>query len=106
MKVLKVIHGYPPRYNAGSEVYSQGLCHALADLGNKVAVFTREEDPFRPDGELRSETDPDDGRITLFLVNNPRHRDRYRDDSKEQQRQRGDLQAQAAGQPDDRVDHR
>ena len=31
MKILKVIHGYPMRYNAGSEVYSQTLCHGLAD---------------------------------------------------------------------------
>jgi len=26
MKILKVIHGYPIRYNAGSEVCSQTLC--------------------------------------------------------------------------------
>ena len=31
MKILPVIHGYPMRYNAGSEVYTQGLAQALAD---------------------------------------------------------------------------
>lgn len=77
MKVLKVIHGYPMRYNAGSEVYSQTLCQGLADR-HEVHVFTREEDPFAPDGNLRCEHDPDDVRVTLHLVNNPRHRDRYR----------------------------
>jgi hypothetical protein len=40
MKILKVIHGYPMRYNAGSEVYSQTLCHGLAER-HEVHVFTR-----------------------------------------------------------------
>ena len=45
MKILQVIHGYPMRYNAGSEVYTQTLCHGLAARGHEVHVFTREEDP-------------------------------------------------------------
>lgn len=77
MKILKVIHGYPMRYNAGSEVYSQTLCQGLADR-HEVHVFTREEDPFAPDYRLRQDRDPDDARITLHLVNNPRLKDRYR----------------------------
>ena len=77
MKILKVIHGYPMRYNAGSEVYSQTLCQGLADR-HEVHVFTREEDSFAPDYRLRTELDPDDARITLHLVNNPRNKDRYR----------------------------
>lgn len=77
MKILKVIHGYPMRYNAGSEVYSQTLCQGLADR-HEVHVFTREEDPFAPDYRLRKERDPDEARIALHLVNNPRLKDRYR----------------------------
>jgi len=77
MKILKVIHGYPMRYNAGSEVYSQTLCHGLAER-HEVHVFTREEDAFAPDFRLRTEFDADDPRITLHLVNNPRLKDRYR----------------------------
>lgn len=77
MKILKVIHGYPMRYNAGSEVYSQTLCQGLADR-HEVHVFTREEDPFAPDYRLRKERDPDDARIALHVVNNPRLKDRYR----------------------------
>lgn len=76
MKVLQVIHGYPMRYNAGSEVYTQTLCHALAHR-HEVQVFTREEDSFASDFRLRIEHDADDPRITLHLVNNPRNRDRY-----------------------------
>jgi glycosyltransferase involved in cell wall biosynthesis len=78
MKILKVIHGYPMRYNAGSEVYSQNLCRALADRGHDVHVFTRQEDPFQPDGVIQQEVDPDDSRIKLYVINNPRNRDRYR----------------------------
>jgi glycosyltransferase involved in cell wall biosynthesis/MoaA/NifB/PqqE/SkfB family radical SAM enzyme len=77
MKILQVIHGYPMRYNAGSEVYTQTLCHALAEH-HEVHVFTREEDSFAPDFRLRQETDPDDPRIALHVVNNPRLKDRYR----------------------------
>jgi glycosyltransferase involved in cell wall biosynthesis/MoaA/NifB/PqqE/SkfB family radical SAM enzyme len=77
MRILKVIHGYPMRYNAGSEVYSQTLCHGLADR-HEVHVFTREEDAFAPDFRLRRERDEDDPRITVHVVNNPRLRDCYR----------------------------
>lgn len=77
MRIVKVIHGYPMRYNAGSEVYSQTLCHGLAGR-HEVHVFTREEDAFAPDFRLRQEHDGDDPRITVHVVNNPRLKDRYR----------------------------
>lgn len=83
MKILKVIHGYPFRFNAGSEVYSQTLCHALSKE-HEMCVFTREEDPFTADYRLREETDPDHPGIRVFLVNNPRNRDRYRVDTIDQ----------------------
>lgn len=80
MKLLKVIHGYPPQYNAGSEVYSQAVAQQMAKK-HQVQVFTREEDTFRPDFAYRTATDEDDQRIRLHLVNNPRLKDRYRDAS-------------------------
>ncbi len=78
MKIVQVIHGYPMRYNAGSEVYTQTLCHGLA-ARHEVHVFTREEDPFAPDHRVRQEVDRDDERVALHIVNNPRGRDCYRD---------------------------
>ena len=78
MRVLKVIHGYPMRYNAGSEVYSQSLCHALVERGHVVHVFTREENPFAVDFGLRLELDPDDERVAVHVINHARSRDRYR----------------------------
>ncbi len=79
MKVLQVIHGYPMRYNAGSEVYTQTLSHGLAARGHEVHVFTREEDPFGVDFRMRTEVDEGEPRITLHVVNHPRSRDRYRE---------------------------
>ena len=78
MKILQVIHGYPMRYNAGSEVYTQTLAHGLAERGHEVHVFTREEDPFRPDYAIRHEQNADDQRVRLTVVNLPNHKDRYR----------------------------
>jgi glycosyltransferase involved in cell wall biosynthesis/MoaA/NifB/PqqE/SkfB family radical SAM enzyme len=77
MKILQVIHGYPMRYNAGSEVYTQTLSHGLA-AQHEVHVFTREEDSFAPDFRLREESDPLLPAIRLHLVNLARSRDRYR----------------------------
>lgn len=79
MRILQVIHGYPMLYNAGSEVYTQTLSQGLAER-HEVHVFTREEDSFAPDFRIRHDRDPDDPRITLHLVNNPRLKDRYRVD--------------------------
>ena len=78
MRILKIIHGYPPQYNAGSEVYSQQLCQALADR-HEVEVLTREEDLLRPDYAVRRITDATDIRIPLHLLNLPRsrHMNRY-----------------------------
>lgn len=77
MRVLLVIHGYPPRYNAGSEVYTQTLARELA-LRHEVRVFTRQEDPFLPQFATSDETDAVDRRVRLRIVNNSESRDRYR----------------------------
>jgi len=77
MKILQVIHGYPMRYNAGSEVYTQGIASALADR-HEVHVFSRKEDPFQPSFLMSHEPDPSDHRVRLHLVNHPHSRDRYR----------------------------
>lgn len=77
MRVLQVIHGYPMRFNAGSEVYTRALARGLAER-HTVQVFTRREDPFAPEHDLVSEADADDPRVQLHLVNVSDGRDRYR----------------------------
>ena len=86
MKILKVIHGYPPRYNAGSEVYSQTLCQGLADR-HEVHVFTRQENNFEQDYKFHTEIDTNDSRVLLHVINLPRARNqgRYRHEKIDQQ---------------------
>ena len=47
MRILQVIHGYPPHYMAGSEVYTYNLARELAK-SNEVFVFCRFEDKSLP----------------------------------------------------------
>jgi glycosyltransferase involved in cell wall biosynthesis len=76
MKILHVIHGYPPRFTGGAEVYTQALCHALADR-HEVHVFTRSNDPSAAEFAHSRETDPWDARVSLDVVNTARSRGRY-----------------------------
>jgi len=77
MRILKVIHGYPPTYSAGSEVYSQTLCHELSRQGHEVRVFTREEISGQPDVFIRDEPDELAPSISIRRVNMANHKDRY-----------------------------
>ncbi len=78
MKILKVIHGYPPLYNAGSEVYSQLLCQGLVERNHTVHVFTREENPFAKDFTVRESHDSLQPAINLHMINIPLEKFRYR----------------------------
>jgi glycosyltransferase involved in cell wall biosynthesis/MoaA/NifB/PqqE/SkfB family radical SAM enzyme len=80
--ILKIIHGYPPLYNAGSEVYSQSICNELVKR-HKVVVFTREEDPFRPDFEMR--TVMDSTGVIRHLINMARGKDGFRHEQVDEQ---------------------
>jgi glycosyltransferase involved in cell wall biosynthesis len=76
MKILKIIHGYPPKYNAGSEVYSQMLCLGLSRR-HDIIVLTREEDPFRPAFARSIEHDHLNSAIKLYIANIPGENYRY-----------------------------
>ena len=77
MRILQVIHGYPMRYNAGSEVYTQGLAQALSER-HEVHVFTRQENAFLPEYALQADSDPSAPGIKLHVINMARARDGYR----------------------------
>lgn len=74
MRILKVIHGYPPLYSAGSEVYSQSICNELCK-SNHVLIFTREENPFAPDFSIRAQRIHES--LEVHLVNMPRAKDGF-----------------------------
>ena len=78
MKILKVIHGYPNRYNAGSEVYSQMLCQAINKEGHEVVVFTRQENAYKREYSVEWERDPACPAIKVCLVNMAHAKDGYR----------------------------
>lgn len=75
MHILKIIHGYPPNYNAGSEVYSQSICNELSKY-HKVSVFTREENPYTTDFAIRHVNENEN--LNFYFVNNPQGKDGYR----------------------------
>lgn len=75
MHILKVIHGYPPYYNAGSEVYSQSICNELSKR-HKVSVFTREENQYAPCFIIREQKVHK--KLNLYFANNPQCKDGYR----------------------------
>ena len=73
MRILKIIHGFPPLYNAGSEVYSYSIVEQLSK-SHTVLVFTREENVFAPDFQFRREKRQ---RYDVVLVNMARAKDGY-----------------------------
>ena len=52
MRILEVIHGYPPDYNAGSENYTETIVNNLVNKGHEVAIFCRVEEPKNPEFQL------------------------------------------------------
>jgi GT2 family glycosyltransferase/glycosyltransferase involved in cell wall biosynthesis len=67
MRVLVVVHGFPPAAQGGSEIYAHTHALALRDCGDEVVVFTREQDPTRADYAVRAEQR--DG-LRIVWVNN------------------------------------
>lgn len=74
MHILKIIHGYPPHYNAGSEVYSQSICNELSKR-HKVSVFTREENPYSPEFAIRHQKENEN--LDFYIINNHQGKDGY-----------------------------
>ena len=68
MRVLIVVHGFPPAAAGGCEIYAHAQALALQKLhGDQVLVVTREQDPTRPDHVVRTESR--DG-LSIAWVNN------------------------------------
>jgi len=74
LSVLLVNHGYPPLFNAGSEIYTQTLALKLVEHPSvsQVTVMAREHDPFRRDFEVRQTQDEVNPRIAIRLINHAR----------------------------------
>jgi len=71
MRILQVVHGFPPDANGGTEAYVRDLAAALAAHGDDaVAVFTRHCDDHARDLSVRTWTD---GAVNVVSVNNTFH---------------------------------
>ncbi len=77
MRVLEVIHGFPPRYNAGSELYTQTISEGLLVRGHNVSVFCRQENPFEEEYGLTTE---EENGVKLYIVNHFTSKDKFRTD--------------------------
>jgi glycosyltransferase involved in cell wall biosynthesis len=49
LRVLQVVHGFPPAQRAGTEIYAEALSRGLAARGHHVSVFHRTADPGLPE---------------------------------------------------------
>ena len=57
MRVLIVVHGFPPASQGGSEIYAELQAWTLSQqYGDDVLVLTREHDSTKPEYSLRPET--------------------------------------------------
>jgi GT2 family glycosyltransferase/glycosyltransferase involved in cell wall biosynthesis len=69
MRVLLVVHGFPPAASGGTEIYTQQLAEALNELpGLDVCVLTRECDWNRPEYSIRHDVTASG--VTVFRINN------------------------------------
>ncbi len=55
MRVLIVVHGFPPASMGGTEVYAAAQARALTALGDEVRVLARESVPERPEYDVRDD---------------------------------------------------
>ncbi len=67
LNILKIIHGYPPYYMAGSEVYTFNLSNELSKFFN-ITIFTRVEDNFQKPYTIK---ESNENGIIIIRVNKP-----------------------------------
>ena len=70
MRILQVVHGFPPAANGGTEIYTRDLAAALAGSGDEVAVLARHADAHARELALCRSTL---GAVQVFSVNNTFH---------------------------------
>lgn len=69
MRLLILVHGFPPAASGGTEIYTRQFAGAAAALSDMdVSVLTREADASRPEYSVREERTRDG--ITVYRVNN------------------------------------
>ena len=68
MRILHIVHGYPPHGHGGAELYAESVATRLArQWGDQVCVLTREHVESEPEFRIREEFRPG---VSLFWINN------------------------------------
>jgi GT2 family glycosyltransferase/glycosyltransferase involved in cell wall biosynthesis len=68
MRVLHIVHGFPPAASGGTEGYVRHLAHAFAACpADSVFVLTRDADPCRREYAVTRHVD---GRVSVIRINN------------------------------------
>ncbi|MFO7694844.1 MAG: glycosyltransferase [Vicinamibacterales bacterium] len=66
MRILFVVHGFPPEATGGTELYAATLAQALRRRGHEVVVFAREARPDEPEYRVRRDRA---GEVDVVRVN-------------------------------------
>src|SRR5438445_13558149 len=67
MRILSIVHGFPPSAAGGTERYAEAHARELQRLDDDVLVVTREADPNRDEYAVRAENR--DG-LRIVWINN------------------------------------
>ena len=81
MRILQVVHGYPPEKRGGAELVTATLVQALAQRGHAVTVFARTADPAAEEFSVREDAPGTDGHTgvrVVRVVNNLSHASQFR----------------------------
>ena len=80
MRILQVVHGYPPQKWGGVELLTASLSRALAERGHQVTVFARMADAAAEEFSVCvDELDTDESRVRVVrVVNNLSHVSHFR----------------------------
>jgi len=70
MRILLVVHGFPPAAQGGTEIYASVHARTLRSrFGDDVFVVTRDQDPSRPEFATRLTTDTRSGASVAWINN-------------------------------------
>ena len=81
MRILQVVHGYPPQKWGGAELVTATLAQELAQRGHEVTVFARTADSAAEEFSVREDAPATDGHAgvrVVRVVNNLSHASHFR----------------------------